>query len=84
MQFANHVTRTSSDSSISIEVGYRLDDLGTEVRFSVRVRYFTLLHSVEAGSEVHLTSIQWVPKDISFGLKRLELYCHSTPVYIKG
>jgi hypothetical protein len=51
-------------------MGYGLDSRGIEVRSSTGVKDFFLLHSVQTGSEAHPASIQWVPVDLSLGVKR--------------
>jgi hypothetical protein len=46
----------SCDSSVSIALGYRLDDGGSRVRFPVGVGNFSLHHHVQNGSGAHPAS----------------------------
>jgi hypothetical protein len=49
-------TRKSRDSSVSIALGYRLDDRGSRVRFPAGAGNLSLHHRVQNGSEAHPTS----------------------------
>jgi hypothetical protein len=42
--------------SVSIALGYRLDDRGSRVRFPTGAGNFSLHHRVQNGSEAHPTS----------------------------
>jgi hypothetical protein len=46
----------SRDSSVSIALGYELDDRGSKVRFPVGARNFSLHHRVQNGSGAHPAS----------------------------
>jgi hypothetical protein len=46
----------SRDSSVSIELGYGLDDRGSKVRFPAETGIFSLHHSVQNGSGAHPAS----------------------------
>jgi hypothetical protein len=47
-----------------------LDDRGTRVRFPAGPGNFSLHHRVQTGSEPTQSPIQWVPRDLSIGVKR--------------
>jgi hypothetical protein len=52
-----HYTLSEShDSSVGIVLGYRLDDMGSRVRFLAGARSFSLHHHVQNGSGVHPVS----------------------------
>jgi hypothetical protein len=56
--------------AVGIATGYGLDDRAAGVRVLVRSE-FSLLHIVQTGSGAHTASFQWVPGDLSPGVKRL-------------
>jgi hypothetical protein len=49
-------TTKSRDSSVSIALGYGLDDRGSRVRFPVGAGNFSLNHRVQNGSGAHPAS----------------------------
>jgi hypothetical protein len=60
----------SRGSSVSIALGYGLDDRGSRVRFPEGAGNFSIHHRVQNGSTAHPASYQWVPGALSLGLKR--------------
>jgi hypothetical protein len=46
----------SRDSSVSIELGYGLDDWGSRVQFLAGAGNFSLHHCIQNGSEAHPAS----------------------------
>jgi hypothetical protein len=52
----HHLPTESCDSSISIALGYRLDDWGSRVRFPVGAGNFSLHHHVQKSSGAHPAS----------------------------
>jgi hypothetical protein len=56
-RLANIIIRSKSrDSSVSIVLGYGLDDLGSRVRFPVEAGNLSLHHRVQNGSEAYPAS----------------------------
>jgi hypothetical protein len=47
---------STPDSSVSIALGYGLDDRDSKVRFPARIGYFSLHHRVQNGSGAHPAS----------------------------
>jgi hypothetical protein len=60
----------SRDSSVGMALGYELDDRGSRVRFPAGAGNFSLHHRVQNGSGATQPPIQWVPEDLSLGVKR--------------
>jgi hypothetical protein len=60
----------SHHRSVSIALGYRLDNGGSRVQFLVRlgIFLFTTMSRTALGPSQH--PMQWVPGDLSLGLKR--------------
>jgi hypothetical protein len=54
--FRISVIRVSRDSSVSIALGYGLDERGSRVRFPAWAGNFSLHHRVQNGSGAHPTS----------------------------
>jgi hypothetical protein len=50
------LNKKSRDSSVSIELGYGLDDRGSGVQFPAGAGNFSLNHRVQNGSEAHPVS----------------------------
>jgi hypothetical protein len=55
----------SRDSSVGIELGYRLDDRSSGVRFPAGAGNFSLNHRVQNGSGAHPASYPMVPGALS-------------------
>jgi hypothetical protein len=69
----------SRDSSVSVGLGYQLDDRGSSVRFPAGAGNFSLHHRVQKGSGAHQTPIQWVQRAPSLGIKRPEREADHSP-----
>jgi hypothetical protein len=60
----------SRESSVGIALCYGLDDRGSRVRFPAGAGNFPLHHRVQNGSGATQPPIQWIPGDLSLGVKR--------------
>jgi hypothetical protein len=58
------------DSSVSIALGYGLDNRDSGVRFPAAAGNFSLYHCFQNGSGSTQPYIQWVPGALSLGVKR--------------
>jgi hypothetical protein len=65
--FVSNLTKVHS--SVSIALGYGLDDRGSRVRFPVGAGNFSLHHCIQNGSGP-TQPIQWVPGALYLGVKR--------------
>jgi hypothetical protein len=61
----------SRDSSVSIALGYRLDNWGSRVQFPVGAGNFSLHHRVQNGSGAHPASYPVGTRGSFLGVKRL-------------
>jgi hypothetical protein len=59
----------SCDSSVSIVLGYGLDDWGSRVQFSVGAGNFSLHHRIQNGSGAHQASYPMGTSGLSMGVK---------------
>jgi hypothetical protein len=73
-----YMQRKNRDSSVSIALGYGLDDRGSRVRFPMGARNFSLHHRVQNGSQ---PPIQWVRGALSLGVKRSGREADHSPPY---
>jgi hypothetical protein len=69
----------SRDSSIGVATGYGLDDRIIGVRSFAWAGNFSLRHRVQPGCGAHQPPIQWIPRDLSLGIKRLRLEADHSP-----
>jgi hypothetical protein len=61
----------SRDSSVSIALGYWLEDLGSRIRFPAGAGNFFLHHRVQNGSGAHPASCPMGTRALFVGVKRL-------------
>jgi hypothetical protein len=67
---STYVDKKSRDSSVSIALGYGLDDRGSRVRFPAWAGNFFLHHRVQNGSGAHPASYPMDTRDHSLGVNR--------------
>jgi hypothetical protein len=73
------------DSSVGIEMSYKLDGRGTGVGSPAGVRYSSLFHNVQTGSGAHPASYPTSTGDLFPGVKRLGREAdHSSNAEIKN
>jgi hypothetical protein len=71
--------RMRRDSSVGVALGYGLDYWSSRVRFPAVAGNFSLHHRVQNGSGSHPPPIQWVPGNLSLGVKRPGREADHTP-----
>jgi hypothetical protein len=62
--------KKSRDSSVGIALGYGLDDWGSRVRFPAEAEIFLFTIASRTALGPIQPPIQWVPGDLSLGVKR--------------
>jgi hypothetical protein len=78
MKYVEFNYMTFRDSAVGITTGYGLDDRGVRVRVPVEARIFFMSFRPVPGTTQ--PPIQWVPEDLSPGVKRSEREVdHSLP-----